>query len=315
LPDYPQPTEIEIELTNYCNAACTACPRDQLTAEKGFMSDDVYYTILTKYAENRKTYVINKLQSKELYPIITFAGMGEPLLHPKIFEYISTASARDFKCVIFTNISLLDADKAQKLVDSGVNHIYVSFWGIQKEEYEWSMGLDYHTSMSNLERLIPLAKNAGIPITIIWVRTEHITSSSTQISNFWKKKGVIIDNENDPWNRGGYLDKSKSLDLPEQPVDFLKDIWCSQLYFTDTICWNGDVVICSCDYYKKENVMGNIMYSEPNLISITKSRILRDTDRKSICCQCLKPDRNYTFGSEPWDALLDATETQRYTYI
>ena len=50
LPTLPEPTEIEIETTNYCNARCVACPRNKLMAPKGYMDEQVFSVLLEKYS-------------------------------------------------------------------------------------------------------------------------------------------------------------------------------------------------------------------------------------------------------------------------
>ena len=241
--------------------------------------------------------------------------MGEPLMNKNIFDYIRYVSEHKFYSVLFTNVSLLNEEKALELVESGISHIYVSFWGIKKQEYEMSMGLNYENSLKNIDYLIPLAKKKGIPITIIWVKTEFIESSPDEINEFWEKKGVIVDTENDPWNRGGYLDFQES-QIPPQflGVDFNKEIWCSQLYFTDTICWNGDQILCSCDYYKKENILGNLNVDELKDLAARKKILLSNGQSIPICTQCKKPDMNNSFGSEPWDEILGIEEKSKYIY-
>ncbi|MCX7747704.1 MAG: radical SAM protein [Clostridia bacterium] len=317
LPEFPEPTEIEIELTNYCNANCVACPRDELTAEKGYMQSETFYSILNKYEIYRERISINKLTGGKKYPILTFAGMGEPLLHKEIFEFIRYARKKDFYTVIFTNASLMDEACANELVNSGINHIFISFWGIKEDEYTKSMGLNYKKTLKNVEYLSSLAIPKKIPITIIWVKTEFIQSTAREIQEFWDKRGIMVDCENDPWNRGGYLkgQPSEASDFKNYPgVDFQKEIWCSQLFFTDTICWNGDLIICSCDYYKKENTVGNLLINDPWELAHKKLSVLNKKQKVDICTQCKKPDRNYFFASEPWDQILDEHEKRKYTY-
>lgn len=318
LSERPEPTEVEIELTNYCNASCVACPRDQLTAEKGFMDDDTFYTIIEKYEKYREKLSINKIVKDKQYPFISFAGMGEPLLHKKIFDYIKHVRSRGFQAILFSNISLLNEENANKLVEAGINHINISFWGINEEEYSQSMGLDFATSLKNVEYMAKLASKNNISLIISWIKNKYIKSTTKEIVDFWNMRGLEVDIEEDnqPWNRGGYLSDNlfqKNFDLYPS-VDYDLDVWCSQLFFTDTVCWNGDVVICSCDYYQKENILGNLHNITPDEITNKKHEILSSKVRIPICLRCKKIDRNYALGSSPWDDLLSEEEKQKYYY-
>ncbi|RCX11133.1 4Fe-4S single cluster protein [Anaerobacterium chartisolvens] len=319
LSEKPEPTEVELELTNHCNASCLACPRDQLTAEKGFMDEDTFHTIIEKYENYREGLAINKIAEGTRYPFISFAGMGEPLLHSKIFDFVRHVRSRNFKAVLFTNASLLNEEKAGRLVEAGINHLNISFWGINEREYRLSMGLDFSTSLKNVEYMSKLASKNNISIIISWIKNKYITSTTQEIVDFWNARGLEVDIEEDnqPWNRGGYLSNdSFNEDFDSYPpVNYDFDVWCSQMFFTDTVCWNGDVVICSCDYYKKENVIGNLKDIHPDEITNKKHEILSCKAKIPVCLKCKKPDRNYPLGSSPWDELLSEDEKQRYYYF
>jgi len=63
-----------LELTNYCNLRCVKCPYPQMTREKGYMDFDLFKTIINQLASwNRGIWV---------------SGIGESLLHPRIFDML-----------------------------------------------------------------------------------------------------------------------------------------------------------------------------------------------------------------------------------
>jgi hypothetical protein len=65
----PQPTFIEVDLTNYCNRNCKWCVSDKIRKEKPLnMSCDTFSRILEEAATNHLG--------------IVFTGGGEPTLHP-----------------------------------------------------------------------------------------------------------------------------------------------------------------------------------------------------------------------------------------
>jgi len=318
LPSSPEPIEIEIELTNNCNAACVACPRHELDAPRGFLTDEVFYAIVEKYDAYRNKLAINQIEQKVEYPFLSFAGMGEPLLHPKIFEYMKYATDRKFNVILYSNASLLTKEKAHQLVEAGVKHINFSFWGTHPEEYHQGMGLDFHTSLQNIEYMAKLAKENNISIIVSFIKSKWLKSSTKDIVDFWTERGIEVDIEDDnkAWNRGGLLsDEMFHENFEEYPtIDFSLPIWCSQLFFTDTICWNGDVLVCSCDYYKKTEIVGNILTDSPEDIMKRKYEILVAKQKPDICMKCRKPDRNYALGSTPWDEILDEEEKKKYYY-
>lgn len=316
MPDIPQPTEIEIELTNYCNAECIACPRDHITVEQGLMTEKTFGNILLKYKHYLEESIINKILGRMQYPVITFAGLGEPLLHPRISEFILAAKEEGFITILFTNASLLDSECTHRLLKSRIDQLYISFWGIEKHEYEKAMKLDYERALSNVEYFAANAPS-NVSVIITWINNPELKSTISEISEFWRKKGIIVDNTDvQPWNRAGYLTNPifNSVFDKYPSVDYNKKIWCSQLFFTDTICWNGDLILCSQDYFEKKHILGNINTNSPDQIANKKHEILKKKMRLQLCHCCKKPNRNYSFGSHPWDKILDADERSKYWY-
>jgi hypothetical protein len=57
------------------------CPRDAITRPKGMMSEEVFKTVSDKLIREGS--------------LITFSGMGDPLSHPKFFEWIADIRKKD----------------------------------------------------------------------------------------------------------------------------------------------------------------------------------------------------------------------------
>jgi pyruvate-formate lyase-activating enzyme len=316
LPESPEPTELEIELTNVCNAKCLACPRDKLEGPPGYMKEHTFDMAISKYAQARKRFSVNRLAANEMYPFISFAGLGEPLLHPKAPEFIQKASSLGFRTVLFTNGSMLTEKMAECLGSTGLSKLYISFWGINRDEYETSMKLDFDEALANTENMAQIAKREGLSLTISWTAVKTIKSRPEAIRSFWSKRGIDVDmDEILPWNRGGYLKNGIAFENFDafQSVDYNLRIWCSQLFFTDTMRWNGDIILCCNDYFGQPHVLGNISNDDVGSISARKSEIICAKRKFAICLACKKPSREYYFATHPWDYVLPTTERQAYS--
>ena len=97
-----------IEITNTCNLNCHFCPKHtrekrQLTAEE--------FNLLT-----------DKLKGKVCF--LYFHLMGEPLLHPLLPQFITTAREKGFKTVLTSNGTLLH--RAMELLDTLPHKIQLS---------------------------------------------------------------------------------------------------------------------------------------------------------------------------------------------
>ena len=89
--------KIYLEITNNCNLSCDFCIKNKRINK--FMNENEFKTIL------------NKLDTHTKY--LYFHVLGEPLLHPKINEFINYASNK-FKINITTNGYLIDKIKNNK---------------------------------------------------------------------------------------------------------------------------------------------------------------------------------------------------------
>jgi radical SAM protein with 4Fe4S-binding SPASM domain len=109
------PPSMEIELTNRCNLACIQCLRSRglKPYAMGDMAFDTYWRILDQFP-----FVMN----------LCLNGFGEPLMHQRFFDIVAyTRKERPWcKIGIYSNGMLLDAEKAYRLMDCGLNEIYIS---------------------------------------------------------------------------------------------------------------------------------------------------------------------------------------------
>jgi MoaA/NifB/PqqE/SkfB family radical SAM enzyme len=113
---------IEFEPTNLCNTQCMHCPHDTISRPYGKMDWDSYKTMVDKatpFAEGRY----------DLY--FGFAGMGEPLLNPFIYDFIEYAHEKA-TTMITSNASALTAQNMEKLVAAGLRVLTISFNGHDK---------------------------------------------------------------------------------------------------------------------------------------------------------------------------------------
>jgi organic radical activating enzyme len=99
-------THVFVELTNACNFHCDFCPSDSMRRPRARMSGSMWKKILIEIAE------------KKLSDTICFHQLGEPLLHPDIFDAIEFANSLHLSVILFTNGALLDEDRSRRLIQS-----------------------------------------------------------------------------------------------------------------------------------------------------------------------------------------------------
>jgi len=102
--------KIYVEITNICNLACPFCPRT--VRRPAFMGSDAFERVL------------DRLTGKT--GVLYFHLMGEPLLHPRLIDFLALAGAAGFKVNLTTNGSLLP-DRADGLLSaSALRQVNVS---------------------------------------------------------------------------------------------------------------------------------------------------------------------------------------------
>ncbi|MEA2056540.1 MAG: glycosyltransferase [Patescibacteria group bacterium] len=118
------PKDIFIEPTNNCNAACPLCPTGsgQLKRARGFISRALYKKIIDE--------VVFRCQTLYLW------NMGEPFLHPHIFELIRYAKKQGIFTMSSTNgYALRSLSQVRELVDSKLDRLIVGIDGMDQDTY------------------------------------------------------------------------------------------------------------------------------------------------------------------------------------
>jgi len=105
-------------MTRRCNLRCIHCYSDS--------RDQMYPGELDDAAARR---MIADLAAFGC-PVLLFSG-GEPLMHPRLFDYIALAKSSGLRPVVSTNGTLITHDVAKRLVESGAAYVGISLDGIE----------------------------------------------------------------------------------------------------------------------------------------------------------------------------------------
>ena len=115
--------KVYIEPTNACNLDCRTCIRNVWDEPIGQMS--------------RKTFdrIIEGLESFSPIPAVFFGGFGEPLFHPNIVDMVARVKALGTTVELITNGTLLTQEMSNRLIESGLDMLWVSLDGATPEGY------------------------------------------------------------------------------------------------------------------------------------------------------------------------------------
>jgi len=125
------PLSVQIDLTNQCNNNCIGCwCNSPLLGDKAMDPEtkkkELPFELVKKLIDE-----LDEMCVREIY----LTGGGEPFMHPKVMEIIEYIKSKGIGCDMSTNFTLISKERAEKLVDLGVDHMNVSMWAGTPEGY------------------------------------------------------------------------------------------------------------------------------------------------------------------------------------
>jgi MoaA/NifB/PqqE/SkfB family radical SAM enzyme len=144
-------SEVNIVLTTRCNLRCVWCHREE----------DHYQDYLNREIDFDK--VADLLPDFKGFSVVHWAGLGESLLYPRIFELTRLARNHVPSVKITTNGTTLTRATVDRLIDSGVTYLEVSIDGFDGKTNRKFRGIPEEKI---IDSLLYLSKNSTIPIQI-----------------------------------------------------------------------------------------------------------------------------------------------------
>jgi len=218
-------------------------------------SDPNYKDIKEFISEDLHESICRQLSKYEYSGIFVYSGFNEPLINKQIYHNISVARSYLPNCKIelTTNGDVLNKKRLQKLFESGLSTILISVYDGKEDE----------------KKFIKLCNSLGLEEKQFLIRKRYLPPE--------QDFGLTLS------NRGGMLENakhsvkslSKGLTRP-----------CYLLSYTFFVDYNGDVLMCSHDWGKK-NILGNL--NKESFYDIWTSQ-LSEISRKSV----MRGDRNFS---------------------
>jgi len=141
------PFWLTIDPSNICNLKCPFCPTGQRRGTRK--------PRLLKFEEFKK--IIDILGKYLIH--IDLCNWGEPLMNNEIYDMILYAKKFFIDIKLDTNVTLIDEDKAIKLVNSGIDKVILSIDGASKETYPvYRVGGDFKKVIKNVKILVEAKK-------------------------------------------------------------------------------------------------------------------------------------------------------------
>ena len=233
-----------IENASFCNAHCTFCPNAKMKRKKMIMSMEVFSKI------------VDRIKKEGIAPTqFNMSGTGEPLIDKNLFKKIRLLKKEFPEATVFfpTNLNLANENIRKNMIDSGLDNISVSLNANFAKDYKKIMGLDYKTTIDNLNKLISMRNKAKSKLKInLKLAANPVNKDS--IDKFIGKWEKRVDSIGVSWIHswaGSVANGSTNEDkIPRYP--------CRQIFEQIVILANGDVALCCIDY-EGTIIGGNVM--------------------------------------------------------
>ncbi|MBF0587564.1 MAG: radical SAM protein [Magnetococcales bacterium] len=300
--------QLDIEITNICNADCLFCGYQYQQRPHGFIDETLFQRAVLQFKKmGGQTLVVSPL-------------VGENLVHKKCLSMLQFAGRQNFDSILFiTNGILLYKTDLNALLKSGVTAISISMSGFDKEEYQRIYrNRSYDKLMRGVTQLLEANKALGHPVTIaLQIRSEappytnlHRPDYQTMIAPYVQSDKVQV-NFGAIYDSWGEMIKPEDLPGPFMKLDtIIKDmkIPCYGA-FRLKLQYDGKVEVCGCRFTNKghpddllighlnENTLEEIWGGER--IKAFRRRFLNDSLPYicKSCCHYFPADRCYDFTS------------------
>jgi len=288
------PIEITLESTSRCNLSCPMCPRHTYTFDNENMDFDLYRRIVS--------------DCRDYVEFIWPYGIGEPLIHPAIFDMIRLTRDAGIRTGLSTNATLIDNERADRLLDSGLDYLIIAFDGATKETYEkYRAGATFDKTVENTIGFLEKKRERGSKIHVVMqmVVLKDNVSEIPKYRQLWSVPGVDeIRFKRDEIRLDGTAIAGEALEgQRENPCHLL---WRGPLYV------RYDGLVYPCCYMYGEPPVGDLkkqsvrdVWNSPGMVKLREAHLRGNLSEYAACnnCQAARPGKAALYASLAFDSL------------
>jgi radical SAM protein with 4Fe4S-binding SPASM domain len=183
------PSSVQIEPVGQCNLRCEMCPIQ-------FRHDGPPYGPLAFMEWHTFTSLLDGFPDlKRLH----LQGLGEPMMHPRFFEMVRHAADRGIEVTTNSNLTLLNAARAERLIGSGLQTLYFSIDGATAETYERvRKRAHFDRVVANVEGMLKARERLGsitphLQIVMVIMRQNlPELPELVRMAHAWSAEGVFV---------------------------------------------------------------------------------------------------------------------------
>jgi radical SAM protein with 4Fe4S-binding SPASM domain len=282
------PSQINIDLSEFCNLKCIHCPYEQVTKIKGSTRENLDYEIHRK--------LINEISENENYcKYIRYTGEGEPLLHPRLLDILEYAKNNTKTTLTITTNGQLLTEKIIAKILSYIDIFDISIDAFSEETYEKiRVGGKFKIVKENVNNLIKHIKNKKLKnkTMVSFVEQEQNKNEASDFKSYWKNQGVDFVVIRSQHSCAGSIKKIKDKMWDNINKNNIKRKPCLYPWERLMVTPRGMVTYCPADWLH-EHTVGNLkketikeIWKGKKMIDVRKFHESNNFPETSLCKTC-----------------------------
>jgi radical SAM protein with 4Fe4S-binding SPASM domain len=183
------PTYIQVEPVGQCNLRCQMCSIQFRQdgppyGPPAFMQFEAFTRLVDQFKDLRELHL---------------QGLGEPMMHPRYFDMVAYAAAKGIRVTTNSNLTLLNARRAELCVTSGLDCLHVSLDGATAETYERiRVRAHFDRVVRNIELLLDTRRCLGSDrprlhlVSVVMRQNLHELPELVQLAHRWEAEEMFV---------------------------------------------------------------------------------------------------------------------------
>lgn len=183
------PRTVLIDSVSCCNLHCSMCVHKDMKRKKGFMDWEIYTKVIDELAEKNKNIKI------------WMVFFGDPFVRakykPTIFDMVKYAKDKGMKRVVInTNGCLMNEDNIRKIINAGIDGIYIGIDGFSEDTYNQNRcGGNYQETVDNVHTLLRIKKELNLTkpeVFVQFVEMDNNIHERDEFIKYWTDAGANV---------------------------------------------------------------------------------------------------------------------------
>lgn len=266
--------KIYIEISNICNLSCRFCPGTK--REPRAMSTAEFSAVLQKV--------------KPYTDYVYFHLMGEPLVHPHLFEFLDAAAEEGLKVILTTNGTLIGEHGERLLFAEALHKVNISLHAFEAND----LAMPFSQYLSGCFEFGRAASGKKLVVYRLWNSGGEDSQNGDILGTMEKyfAKPWTANRMGDKIADGVYLEYGDRFDWPDMEANSFSGAYsCYGLRDQVGILADGSVVPCCLDH-EGDITLGNIFESDlGDIINSDRATCMIDGFKKGsavepLCLRC-----------------------------